>query len=88
MLRSYHLESTGSHQNSKVKLSWASLVLSWGITWEPEVTKCGTLLLSELCHQLVLEDVQQGGGGGDSHGQAHMCAACPCDGIMCPSQCA
>ena len=27
MLRSYHPEHTGSHQNSEVKLDWAGLVL-------------------------------------------------------------
>jgi hypothetical protein len=27
MLRSYHVEYTGSHQNSEVKLRWAGLVL-------------------------------------------------------------
>lgn len=40
MLRSYHHESTRSHQNSEVKRGWARLVLGWGITWEPRVLQC------------------------------------------------
>ena len=38
MLRSYHLESTRSHQTPEVKLSWAGLVLDSGMIWESPVS--------------------------------------------------
>ena len=33
----YHLESTGSHLNTKVKQDWAGLVPGWETTWEHPV---------------------------------------------------
>ena len=55
MVRSYHPESTGSHQIPEVKLGWAGLVLDSGMIWESPVTNCfsalyigGTLLFTYI----------------------------------------
>ena len=47
VFRSYHDETTASHQNCEVKHRWAGLVLLLGTKWESPVLKGITLLFFE-----------------------------------------